>query len=361
MSNINMKICSKCACNNKVEIFNSKLKGSSIENGKNLCDNCYEFQEKQELDFIKMGFRKGLSINDLVDIKYIDDFVNPNSRYCIFNPIQKYRIIEDKETKTKYIQLDFDEYMKFLKLMALSNTKLHNEDWLNKQKARQEKHDAVESRKISALERKEIIWNDKEKQAEEKVQQEIRQREYEREKTQKQIEEHQKEWKKVYKQNKDFKPFKCRFCDEYKVYPYHFKDDNDKTTLLTYKKQGKCQKALSCSDCYYTQKEKEQIKKENDIITFSEYCDICECNFIARNDFEYDNHCESKKHKRKENKLKGIIDLNLFTKKELENICSKTLNENGTTYLISNYTKIKKDELIEKMNAVKDKLVIEYD
>lgn len=350
MSNMN-NICCKCASNDKVEKFLSKLKGSSLKDDKYLCDNCYEIEDKQEMDLIISQFKKGTNINNLVSINFVKDFINPNSNTCIFKPIQKYTIIQDEDTNIKYIKIEFEEYMKFLQLMVLSNTKLHSEEWLNKEKAKQEKHDAVEYRKLLKLETDEKRFQENLKIKENKARDEIRQREYEREREKKRLQEHKEDWKRVYSQDKTLKPFKCGFCDEYKVFPTKFRDENDKPILLPHKKNGRRQYALGCIDCFEAKLERENNKRLDN--TF--YCDICEKYVI---DYSIDSvkyHPKTKLHKLNLNKF----DFNLYTKKELENICSNTLNEDGTTYLISNYTKMKKSELIEKMNAVKDQLIFD--
>ena len=47
--------------------------------------------------------------------------------------------------------------------------------------------------------------------------------------------------------------------------------------------------------------------------------------------------------------------LELLSIKELQSICSKSLNDDGT-YRINNFTRLKKVELLEKMNAIYDLL-----
>lgn len=351
-----MNICCNCSSSNKVDKFVSKLKGTSSLEFKYLCDDCFKEVDEEELKFITSSFKKGMNITELVDIKYIKDFSNPNSPYCIFKPIQSYSIIEDEETKKKYVKIDFDEYIRFIHLLMISNTKLHTDEWVNKKQLQQEKHNAVEVRKILKLERDEKTFNEKLQKKEERIKQQVREQEYEREREEKRLEEHKEDNKKLYKDNKDFKPQKCEFCNNYKVFPLDFKNNKGKITLLSYRKQGKYQKGLSCSDCYLAQKQKDERKRDDRNEKYAEYCDICECSFIACNDFELDNHYASKKHKRNENKLKGIVDFTLLTIKELQKICSKSLNDDGT-YIISNYTRLKKNDLIEKMNTVKDQLV----
>jgi len=71
-------------------------------------------------------------------------------------------------------------------------------------------------------------------------------------------------------------------------------------------------------------------------------------------------HCNSTKHKQNENKRNSSkngskLKLELLPVQDLQKICSKSIHDDGT-YRISNYTKIKKAELIEKMNAIYDML-----
>jgi len=54
---------------------------------------------------------------------------------------------------------------------------------------------------------------------------------------------------------------------------------------------------------------------------------------------------------------KPKIDLSKFNIRQLQNICSKSLDENGT-YRINNYTRLSKKELLEKMNENYDFLVL---
>jgi hypothetical protein len=71
-------------------------------------------------------------------------------------------------------------------------------------------------------------------------------------------------------------------------------------------------------------------------------------------------HFNSTKHKKNENKKNSIkngskLKLELLSIKELQSICSKSLNEDET-YRINNFTRLKKVELLEKMNAIYDTL-----
>ena len=54
---------------------------------------------------------------------------------------------------------------------------------------------------------------------------------------------------------------------------------------------------------------------------------------------------------------KSNIDLSKFNIRQLQNICSKTLNDDGT-YKINNYTRLSKKELLQKMNENYNFLVL---
>ncbi len=86
----------------------------------------------------------------------------------------------------------------------------------------------------------------------------------------------------------------------------------------------------------------------------TEYCHICQSSYIALTDNAITMHFNSTKHKKNENKRNNIkngskLKLELLPVKELQSICSKSLNDNGT-YRIKYYTKMKKAGLLEKMD-----------
>ena len=119
--------------------------------------------------------------------------------------------------------------------------------------------------------------------------------------------------------------------------------------------------------------EKEQQKKEELKLKYTEYCHICKCQFTCLNEDDFMKHMKSAKHNKnielqKLTKLKEDtpdmpeiekpkIDLSKFNIRQLQNICSKSLDENGT-YRINNYTRLSKKELLEKMNENYDFLVL---
>ena len=98
-------------------------------------------------------------------------------------------------------------------------------------------------------------------------------------------------------------------------------------------------------DCFHKAEEKKLEKAEK----YKEFCPTCNCYFNCVTDELVAKHLNSTKHKRNFNKTKNITDMSLMTIKELQAICNKSLNTSGT-HLIPNFTRMKKAELIEKMN-----------
>jgi hypothetical protein len=191
-----------------------------------------------------------------------------------------------------------------------------------------------------------------ENKAKEKVEMEIKINRHSNEKIKKEKEELKEQYKEVFKTNPLSIIKKCCFCKTLRIYPYHFKDENDKPFLRAYTKDKKQEKASCCVDCF----EEVEIKKEEKKITHTYHCSICDKSFVAYTNELYVSHLQSIKHKRNEAKSTGKNDLSLLKILELHNICSKTVDENGLCR-ISNYTRLKKAELLEKMNSIYDLLV----
>ena len=152
----------------------------------------------------------------------------------------------------------------------------------------------------------------------------------------------------------DKKPKKCDFCKEWRMFPFHFKDDDGQLYLKEYSKDKQACKANCCMDCFHKAEEKKLEKAEK----YKEFCPTCNGYFNCITDELVAKHLNSTKHKRNFNKNKNFTDISLMTVKELQEICNKSLNTNGT-HLIPNFTRIKKAELIEKMNAIYDDLIFD--
>jgi hypothetical protein len=162
------------------------------------------------------------------------------------------------------------------------------------------------------------------------------------------------EYNEVFKTNAEAKIQKCDFCKEYRIYPIHYKDENNQSYQREFTKDKKKFKSICCMDCnQQAEQKKEDYKFEN-----TEYCFICKSSYIALSDSMITCHLNSIKHKKNKAAYEGKKDLSLLTVKELTKICSKSFNENEF-YRINNYSKMKKDELVKQMNDVYDLLVFD--
>ena len=113
---------------------------------------------------------------------------------------------------------------------------------------------------------------------------------------------------------------------------------------------GDQEKAICCvDDCF----EEVEIKKEDKKMNYTHNSPICNKSFVAYTNEIYVSHLQSIQHKQNEATLKGKNDLSLLKITEIHNICSETVDGNGLCR-ISNYTGLKKAELLEKMNAIYD-------
>jgi hypothetical protein len=108
-------------------------------------------------------------------------------------------------------------------------------------------------------------------------------------------------------------------------------------------------------DCYFKTKD----KKEDYIRDHTETCPICNTTYMIRCHNDKDRHLSTTKCLRaQEYKYdKQKKEILLMSVKDLHAICKRTVNDDGTNR-ITNYTKMKKDELLQKMMAIYDLLVL---
>ena len=200
-------------------------------------------------------------------------------------------------------------------------------------KEEQAKQEAVERRKIEAIYEKEKRDIEKENKAKSKIELEIKINRHNNEKIKKEKEDLKENYKEVFETNPEAIIKKCCFCKTYKIFPYHFKDENNKSFLRKYTKDKKQEKAICCIDCF----EEVEIKKEDKKLSYTHHCSICNKSFVAYTNDLYVSHLKSTQHKRNEAKLNEKIELSLLNIKELQSICSKTVDENGLIR-VNNYT-----------------------
>jgi len=257
----------------------------------------------------------------------------------------------------EFVMIEINDYNNYMFLTCSNYRKIQTKkELLTKREERQQE---VENKRIEEIIKKEQREQEKENKHKKAIEVEIMINKHQNEAI-KTIKENLKEdYKEVFNNNKNAKIQKCEFCKNYRIYPNHFLNDDGIKYIRKYNKDNKTECAACCVDCFLdVEQKKEERKKECSI-----YCKICKSSYIAFGDTAIIKHNNSTKHKKNMNisqfELKKTqIKLELLTLKQLQLICSKSLSDNKA-YLINNYTKIKKEELIKKMYDVYDNLVID--
>jgi hypothetical protein len=346
--------CSVCSIRGNHKRYYSKFIGSINDEASYFCDDCYDKEKENEEMIIKFAIKNGENISSLVKQEYLIDFINPTSNSAIIKPMNIHKIVSEviDGVKRDFVMIDMEEYNNYMLLVACSNKKLIDDEKIKEKREKQQRQEAVERRKIEAINEKEKRDIEIENKAKEKIEIEIKINRRNNEKIKKEKEELKEQYKEVFRANPETIIKKCSFCKTLKIYPYHFKDENNKPFLKAYTKDKQQERAICCIDCF----EEVQMKKEEKKLNNTHHCNICDKSFVAYTNELFVSHLKTTQHKRNEAKLKGKIDLSLLNVKELNKICSKTVDENGL-YRINNYTKIKKIELLEKMNAIYDLLI----
>ena len=253
----------------------------------------------------------------------------------------------------EFVMIDIEDFNNYMFLTQTSFTKLQTrKEQLSKREERQQE---VENKRIEEIKEKERREQEKENEYKQKIEKEMMRNKHENERNNKIKEELKEEYKEVFETNNDATVKRCGFCKTYKIYPLHFFNDDNKKYMKEYTENKERVKKPCCVDCFMDAEE----KKKEKIIECTMHCNICKSSYIAFSENAIINHNKSIKHKKNLQAAKATeitkIKLELLTVKELNLICSKTLNEQGT-YLINNYSKTKKDDLIKKMYDVYDKL-----
>lgn len=258
----------------------------------------------------------------------------------------------------EFVMIELNEYNSF---MHLTNP-LYQKIVAKEKKAieKEQKQEDIERRRIEKIEEKNRRENEEEIKYQNSIKTQIMVNKHHNNKIKKIKEELLEDYKEVFNSNKTAKIQKCDFCENYLVYPIHFLDENNKKYLREYTQDKTKSKSFCCMDCFQTVEQKKEEKK----LEHTEHCQICQSSFIALTDNAITIHFNSIKHKKNQTKLNSAkngtkLKLELLPVKELQSICSKSINDDGT-YRINNYTRIKKAELLEKMNAIYDKLALDF-
>jgi hypothetical protein len=274
-----------------------------------------------------------------------------------FKPMTIYKIVNEliDGVNREFVMIDREEYNNYILYLALKNKKLVDSEYLKKKKEKEEKQDEVEIKRINEIEERERHEKEKEEQRKEAIEKEIKINKFNNQKIKKIKEELKEEYKEVFKNDKEAKILKCDFCNDYRIFPIHYKDENNNTYKREYTKNKQKLKSICCMDCFQSHEQyKEDYKSKK-----TEHCIICDSYYVAFNENRIIKHINSIKHKKNKEIYESIIirnkdelqkkNLALLTLKELNKICSKSIKSNGT-YYINNYSKLKKDELIKLMN-----------
>ena len=350
----NMSKCCNCYIQKPdLSCYNSKFLGANESDALLYCDFCYKTIEANEDQLIKMSVENGDNLSILIKQEYIKDYIDPTSSKCLIQLMKIHKTINEFEgVKKDFVVIELEEYRRYMTYIACSNKKLIDDQKLERIKQKQKEQIELEARRIAEIEAKELRDRHKEEKRELTIKHQIEMNKGNNER----VKEKKQELIDLYNDVEcpEKKPKKCDFCKEWRMFPFHFKDDNEKLYLKEYTKDKQACKANCCMDCFHKAEEKKMERKEKN----KEYCPTCNCYFNCISDETVTQHLKSTKHKRNVNKTKKTTDISLMTIKELQAICNKSLNTIGT-HLIPNFTRLKKAELIEKMNAIYDDLTFD--
>jgi len=258
----------------------------------------------------------------------------------------------------EFVVIDIDDFNNYMFLTQTSFTKLQTKkEQLLKREERQQEAENKIIEKMKEKDRREEEREDKYKKS---IETKIMINRHHNEAIKKLKEDLKQDYKEVFNSNPDAKIKKCDFCQNYKVYPTHYLNDDGKKYIRDYNKDNQTAKASCCVDCFLDVEQKKEERKQE----CSVYCKTCKSSYIAFGDIAILKHKNSIKHKKNLNKKefekdKTSIKLELLSVKELNIICSKSLTAEGA-YIINNYSKTKKEELIKKMYEHYDKLTFDF-
>ena len=258
----------------------------------------------------------------------------------------------------EFVMIELNEYNNYMLLMNPLYQKMAAKE--KREIEKEQKQEDIERRRIEKIEERDRREKEEEINYQNSIKTQIMMNKHHNNKIKKIKDDLLEDYKEVFNSNKAAKIQKCDFCENYLVYPIHYLDENNNKYMREYTKDKQKCKSPCCMDCFQAAEQ----KKEDTKIEHTEYCHICESSYIALTDNAITMHFNSTKHKKNENKKSCIkngskLKLELLPVKELQTICSKSINDDGT-YRINNYTKMKKVELLEKMNAVYDKLALDF-
>ena len=204
--------------------YNSKFLGADETNALLYCDYCYVKIEKDEDQLIKMSVENGDNLSTLIKKEYIKNYIDPTSSKCLLQLMKIHKTINEFEgIKKDFVVIELEEYNRYMTSIACSNKKLIDEQKLEKTRQREKEQIVMEQKRIVEIEAKEF----RDRQKEKKILAIKHQIETNKRYNQK-VKDQKQELIDLYKDSERpaKKPKQCGFCKEYRMYPFHFKDDN---------------------------------------------------------------------------------------------------------------------------------------
>ena len=254
----------------------------------------------------------------------------------------------------EFVVIEKQSYNEYMKKVALSNDRLVSDRYITKITTQQQKEADVELRIVNGIEERERREKEREQESERKKVKQVDIDRINNDNAKKQKQEFFEERKKDLDEP-GAKAEECKFCNTWRVFPKDFKDDNNKTFTKKFVKDKEKLERKCCVNCYCEANDKKnnyiaECKKKK--IT----CRYCKTQYIMITKGDKERHESTTKCLRAKDYNEDKKDLSLMKVNELQAICKKTLNDDGT-YRISNYTRMKKDELLEKMVDIYELLV----
>ena len=342
------KCCCYCSRITNLHKYYNKL-SSDVNEVDLYCDTCFDKKQKNDDVLIKNSIKMKLDVKPLVKPKFLANYLIPLTVHKEISEVIN-------GINTEFVVIEKQSYNEYMKKVAYSNDKLVNDEYVAKITTQQQKEAEVEQNRVNGIIERERREKEREQERERKKVKQVDIDRFNNDNYKKQKDEFREE-RKLDLKEEGAKIQLCAFCKEFKVYPKDYKDDNGKTYLKDYvinkmKTKGKC-----CMDCYFKTKD----KQEDYIREHQETCPYCNTVYIIRCQNDKDRHLNSSKCLRVQadtvkydvNKKKIL----LMKVKDLRIICKNTLNNDGT-YRIPNYSNMKKDELLEKMMAIYELLVL---
>jgi hypothetical protein len=340
------KCCSSCSKITTIQKYYSKFI-TDEDDVVLLCDNCYNDKEKFDNDLIHTSIQMKLDIKSLVKPQFIANYVIPLK---IHKEITE--VIDG--INTEFVVIEKQSYNDYMKRVAYSNDRLVSDRYIKKIEINQQKEAEAEQRRVNGIEEKERREKEEEQERERKKNKQVDIDKHNNEKAKREKQEFLEE-RKADLDEPGAKAEECKFCKTWRVFPKDFKDDNNKTFTKKYVKDKEKLESKCCVNCYCEANDK-RINYIDECRKNKITCRYCNTKYIMITKGDKERHESTTKCLRAKDYNADKKDLSLMKVKELQAICKRTVNDDGT-YRISNYSTMKKDDLLEKMVDIYDLLV----